>query len=123
MSGSSCIVCGEFVLVGEICEDCEKKVLKNVRSKARVMSMVTTVALTVAFLLLVYKVWGLYAQGIMDMDISAIRSYPLAFEVSFDILRSPELFPWVIVGVVLIVFGLFYEVYYKKIFLDNPKTI
>ncbi len=119
MSGSSCVVCGEFVLVGDICEDCEKKVLKNVRSKARVMSMVTTVA----FLLLVYKVWGLYAQGIMDMDINAIRSYPLAFEVPFDILRSPELFPWVIMGVVLIVFGLFYEVYYKKIFLDNPKTV
>ncbi len=115
MSESSCIVCGKFVLVEDICEDCETDVLKKVRSKARVMSMVTTVA----FLLLVFTVWGLYAQGIMAMDTRAIRSYPIAFDVPFEILRSPGLFPWVMVGVVLIGFGLFYKMYYKKIFL-NP---
>jgi len=99
--------------------DCETEVLKNVSSNARAMSRVATVT----FLLIVYKVLGLYAQGIREIDTSAIRSYFIAFEFSFDLLRSSEVFPAVMVGVVLIVFSLFFGVYYKKIFLENPKTV
>ncbi len=106
-------------MVGEICEGCEVDVLKNVRSKARLLSMVVTVSL----LVIMYLVWSRFAPVLMTMDAAGIRSYPLAFGVSFDILRSPQLFPLAVAGSVLIFFYLFYAVYYQRIFLDSSKSI
>ncbi len=119
MTGSKCIVCGEYLMVGDICDGCAVDVLKNVKSKARLLSMVVTVSL----LVLLYLVWSRFAPVLMSMDAASIRSYTLAFEVSFDIFRSPQLFPLAVVGFVLIVFVLIYEVYYKRIFLDSSGTI
>ncbi|MFQ5887264.1 MAG: hypothetical protein ACE5HY_01040 [Candidatus Hydrothermarchaeales archaeon] len=117
MPESRCIVCGEFVLAGEICKDCEKKTLKEVRSKARILSTITTISL----LLILYGAWSVYGPVIMDMDTAAIKSYPLVFEIPFEILRSPKLFPLILMGLLLIVFALLFVIFHKKVFLDSSK--
>ncbi len=119
MTGSKCIVCGEYLLVGDICDGCAVDVLKNVKSKARLLSMVVTVSL----LVLMFLVWSRFGPVLMGMDATAIRSYPMALGVSFDILRSPMMFPLAVVGGVLILFVIVYQVYYKRIFLDGSKSI
>ncbi|MFQ5975825.1 MAG: hypothetical protein ACE5J5_05890 [Candidatus Hydrothermarchaeales archaeon] len=118
MPKSRCVVCGKTLLVGEICKECEVKTLKEVRAKAHILSTITTII----FLLIISGVWWVYGPVVMEMDTTSIGSYSFAFETSFEILKSPKLFPLALVGLILIVFALLFGHYSKKIFLDSVKS-
>lgn len=110
MYKSGCIVCGRDLPWGKICEDCEREVLREAGSKAQILSTITTVFL----LLILYKLWEFYTPVIWEVDASKMRSFSLLLGALIEILRSPKLFPFLVIGSILLTFALLFKVYYKK---------
>ena len=118
MTDSRCVVCGTQVIYGEICKACEEETLRAVKERARILSTVATVFL----LLVVFAAWSVYGPVVMEMDASTLENLPFSFEVSFEILRSPGLFTWMLVGFLLVFFAVLYEMFFKQIFLSGFKS-
>jgi len=99
-AGTTCSVCGKSMSKGYICEDCEKKILEEGKSKRYALTILTTLLLV----FIAYFMWNYYKTS--EAEFAKIKSGSDVFlAVVLNIAKSRFM---ILFGVVIIVTVFYY---------------